>query len=107
MNEYRNVVGVGFGPSNLALAVALEEADADAPSALFLERQPRFGWHRNMLLPFAKMQVAFVKDLVTFRNPGSAFSFVSYLHNAGRLAKFVNRQDFFPTRLEFHDYLEW
>jgi L-ornithine N5-oxygenase len=106
MNEYRNVVGVGFGPANLALAVALDEA-ADGPSGLFLERQAQFGWHRNMLLPFAKMQVAFVKDLVTFRNPGSAYTFISYLHHAGRLVRFVNNQDFFPTRLEFHDYLEW
>lgn len=110
MKEYCNVVGVGFGPANLALTVALDEVSrdgTDTPSALFFERQPQFGWHRNMLLPCAKMQVAFLKDLVTFRNPGSPYTFVSYLHHAGRLARFVNNQDFFPTRLEFHDYLEW
>ena len=43
----------------------------------FLERQPRFGWHRGMLLDDATMQVSFLKDLVTLRNPASDFSFLS------------------------------
>ncbi len=105
-----DVVGIGFGPSNLSLAVALEDLGAAGDRALtthFFESQPAFGWHRNMLLPSAKMQVSFLKDLVTFRDPSSRFSFVSYLHESGRLARFVNNCDFFPTRREFHDYLEW
>ena len=110
-HEIYDVVGVGFGPSNLSLAIALEEYGASGPeheiSALFLERQPSFGWHRNMLLPTTTMQISFLKDLVTFRNPTSSFSFISYLHASGRLAQFVNNQDFFPTRQEFHQYLEW
>uniref|UniRef100_A0AAU2V5U6 L-lysine N6-monooxygenase MbtG n=1 Tax=Streptomyces sp. NBC_00003 TaxID=2903608 RepID=A0AAU2V5U6_9ACTN len=109
--EVYEVVGIGFGPSNLSLAVALEEHEStvgDEPmSAAFFERQPTLGWHRNMLLPSAKMQISFLKDLATFRNPASKFSFISYLHAAGRLAQFVNNQEFFPTRQEFHDYLEW
>jgi L-ornithine N5-oxygenase len=106
-----DVVGIGFGPSGLSLAIALDELPdnvRDGPiTAAFFERQPRFGWHRNMLLPSAKMQVAFLKDLATFRNPTSRFSFVAYLHSVGRLAQFVNNCDFFPTRREFHNYLEW
>ncbi|MGW2709889.1 lysine N(6)-hydroxylase/L-ornithine N(5)-oxygenase family protein [Streptomyces sp. NPDC001356] len=109
--DVHDVIGIGFGPSNLSLAVALEElgqGPADHQmSALFLERQDDFGWHRNMLLPSATMQISFLKDLATFRNPTSKYSFVSYLHDAGRLARFVNNQDFFPTRREFHQYLEW
>ncbi|WP_405783747.1 lysine N(6)-hydroxylase/L-ornithine N(5)-oxygenase family protein [Streptomyces sp. NBC_00859] len=109
--EVHDVVGIGFGPSNLSLAVALEElgqGSADqSVSAVFFERQETFGWHRNMLLPSATMQISFLKDLATFRNPTSKYSFVSYLHSAGRLARFVNNQDFFPTRKEFHQYLEW
>ncbi|WJY37090.1 SidA/IucD/PvdA family monooxygenase [Streptomyces sp. P9-2B-2] len=101
-----DVVGLGFGPANLALAIALEEHQHPV-NAAFFERQTTLGWHRNMLLPSAKMQVSFMKDLATFRNPTSRFSFVSYLHAKERLARFVNRQDFFPTRQEFHDYLEW
>ena len=109
--ETYDVVGVGFGPSNLSFAIALDEYLAQSPdrqiSRLFLERQPAFGWHRNMLLPSASMQISFLKDLVTFRNPASSFSFVAYLHASGRLPQFVNNQDFFPSRQEFHRYLEW
>lgn len=103
--EY-DVIGVGFGPSNLALAIAATE-DGDAPSTLFLERQAAFGWHRGMLLDDATMQVSFLKDLVTLRNPTSRFSFLSYLHEQGRLIDFINHKTLFPLRVEFHDYLEW
>ncbi|MEX2971727.1 lysine N(6)-hydroxylase/L-ornithine N(5)-oxygenase family protein [Streptomyces sp. C184] len=102
-----DVVGIGFGPANLSLAIALEERGAEWMAAVFLEQQPSMGWHRGMLVPSAKMQVSFLKDLATFRNPHSRFSFVSYLHAVGRLVQFVNNQDFFPTRQEFHAYLEW
>lgn len=107
-----DLLGIGFGISNLALAVALEErnsqaSDSDALSAIFIEKQPRFGWHRGMLIDGARMQVSFLKDLVTMRNPSSEFSFLSYLHGRGRLVDFINHKTFFPSRLEFHDYLEW
>ncbi|MGH4033334.1 lysine N(6)-hydroxylase/L-ornithine N(5)-oxygenase family protein [Actinomycetota bacterium Odt1-20B] len=108
-DEY-SVVGIGFGPSNLSLAIALDEHNGKGNTPLaatFVEQQAAFGWHRNMLLPTAKMQISFLKDLATFRNPVSQFSFISYLHEAGRLAQFVNNQDFMPTRREFHDYLTW
>ncbi|MCM6773183.1 lysine N(6)-hydroxylase/L-ornithine N(5)-oxygenase family protein [Nocardia sp. CDC159] len=110
-HEIYDVVGIGFGPSNLALALALGECESErfgSPlTSVFFERQRSFGWHRGMMLPNAKMQISFLKDLVTFRNPTSRFSFIAYLHATGRLARFVNNQDFFPTRREFHDYLEW
>ncbi|SHF27194.1 lysine N(6)-hydroxylase/L-ornithine N(5)-oxygenase family protein [Streptoalloteichus hindustanus] len=107
-----DVVGIGFGPANLALAIAVEEHNRQAPRhdelrALFLERQPRFGWHRGMLLPGTTMQVSFLKDLTTMRDPASRFSFLAYLHERGRLADFVNHKALFPSRLEFHDYLVW
>jgi L-ornithine N5-monooxygenase len=116
-----DVVGIGFGPSNLALAIALDEAEAATATAgtatndangrrtraRFFERQPRFGWHRGMLIDDATMQVSFLKDLVTLRNPASGHSFVAYLHDRGRLVDFVNHKTLFPLRIEFHDYLEW
>jgi L-ornithine N5-oxygenase len=108
-----DLVGVGFGPSNLALAVAVEEANASttraspALHARFFERQPKFGWHRGMLIDDATMQVSFLKDLVTLRNPASDYSFVSYLHQQGRLVDFINLKTLFPLRTEFHGYLEW
>ncbi|EOM74467.1 L-lysine 6-monooxygenase [Rhodococcus rhodnii] len=106
-----DVVGIGFGPANLALAIAIEEHGdanpAERLSAVFLERQPSFEWHPGMLLDGATMQIAFPKDLVTLRNPRSAFTFFSYLHDRGRLVDFVNHQTFFPSRHEFNDYLQW
>jgi L-ornithine N5-oxygenase len=110
--EVYDVVGIGFGPSGLALGIAIEEHNATAGpeqalTATFLERQPRFGWHRGMLLPGTTMQVSFLKDLATLRNPHSTFSFVSYLHAQHRLVDFINHKSLFPSRIEFHGYLEW
>jgi L-ornithine N5-oxygenase len=106
-----DLVGIGFGPSNLALAIAVADHNRrDTPRALrarFVEQQERFGWHRGMLLEGATMQVSFLKDLVTMRDPSSRFSFLMYLQERGRLADFINQKTFFPTRIEFHDYFEW
>jgi L-ornithine N5-oxygenase len=107
-----DVVGVGFGPANLALAIAIEEYNESATpgdrlTAVFLERKPSFGWHGGMLIEGATMQVSFLKDLATMRNPRSRFSFVSYLHDRGRLVDFINHKMLFPSRVEFHDYLQW
>jgi len=105
-----DLVGVGFGPSNLSLAIALAEhnAGADRPvTAHFLEQQQQFGWHTGMLIEDATMQVSFLKDLVTLRNPASRFSFLSYLHERDRLIDFVNHKSLFPLRVEFHDYFAW
>ncbi|AZM58663.1 MULTISPECIES: lysine N(6)-hydroxylase/L-ornithine N(5)-oxygenase family protein [unclassified Streptomyces] len=107
-----DVLGIGFGPSNLALAVALHEHGATARAgeelrAGFLERQPTFGWHRGMLIDDATMQVSFLKDLVTMRDPTSDFTFLNYLREQGRLVDFLNQKTLFPLRIEFHDYFEW
>jgi L-ornithine N5-monooxygenase len=109
-----DVVGVGFGPSNLGLAVALEEHNQGAApgggrplTGRFFERQAGFGWHSGMLLENATVQVSFLKDLVTMRNPASGFSFVAYLHEQGRLADFINHKILFPLRIEFNDYFAW
>ncbi|MET0897105.1 MAG: SidA/IucD/PvdA family monooxygenase [Mycobacterium sp.] len=107
-----DVVGVGFGPSNLALAIAIMEHNADPEvtrpiTAEFVELQDEFGWHTGMLIPGATMQISFLKDLVTQRNPKSDFTFLNYLTERGRLTEFINYKTFFPTRLEFHDYLTW
>lgn len=101
-----DLIGVGFGPSNLGLAIAVEEV-APWLRVRFMEQQERFGWHRGMLLEGATMQVAFLKDLAMMRDPTSSYSFVNYLHERQRLVEFVNHKTLFPTRVEFHDYLEW
>jgi L-ornithine N5-oxygenase len=106
-----DLLGIGFGPANLALAIAvLEHNEAGSSPSLtvsFLEQQPEFGWHRGMLLDGANMQITFLKDLVTLRNPVSRFGFLSYLHSKGRLIDFINHKCLYPSRIEFHDYLSW
>nr|WP_297382498.1 lysine N(6)-hydroxylase/L-ornithine N(5)-oxygenase family protein [uncultured Roseateles sp.] len=107
-----DLIGIGFGPSNIALAIALEEGRDARPQhrpldALFVERQPGFVWHRNMLLDQAHMQISFLKDLATLRNPSSRFTFLNYLHEKDRLQDFINLKTFFPSRHEFNDYLAW
>ncbi|MFD3808549.1 lysine N(6)-hydroxylase/L-ornithine N(5)-oxygenase family protein [Streptomyces sp. NPDC058611] len=107
-----DLIGIGFGPSNVAVAIALGEHNAgvgrqEAITAHFFEQQPCFGWHRGMLIDDATMQVSFLKDLVTLRNPSSEYSFLCYLQSKGRLIDFVNHKNLFPLRVEFHDYFEW
>ena len=101
-----DVIGIGFGPSNIAIAIAQEELAPDL-SSIFLEKRTAFGWHDTMLFPNATMQVNFLKDLVSFRNPRSSFSFINFLHEKERLADFTNLQTMFPRRVEFHQYLGW
>jgi L-ornithine N5-oxygenase len=104
-----DLIGIGFGPSNVALAIALHEQRqaGEKVNALFIERQPAFKWHPNMLLDHAQMQISFLKDLATMRNPTSRFTFVNYLHEKQRLQDFINLNTFFPSRHEFSDYLGW
>ncbi|MEU7605600.1 lysine N(6)-hydroxylase/L-ornithine N(5)-oxygenase family protein [Streptomyces sp. NPDC040724] len=107
-----DLIGIGFGPSNVAMAIAVGEHNArvgreEVITTHFFEQQPRFGWHRGMLIDDATMQVSFLKDLVTLRNPASEFSFLCYLKSKGRLIDFINHKNLFPLRVEFHDYLEW
>ncbi|MEU2563009.1 lysine N(6)-hydroxylase/L-ornithine N(5)-oxygenase family protein [Streptomyces longispororuber] len=107
-----DLIGIGFGPSNVAMAIALREHNAgvgpeEAVTAHFFEQQPSFGWHRGMLIDDATMQVSFLKDLVTLRNPASRYSFLCYLKSRGRLIDYVNHKNLFPLRVEFHDYFEW
>ncbi len=104
-----DLIGIGFGPSNIALAIALDEKRraGQALDAMFIERQPSFNWHPDMLLEHAHMQISFLKDLATLRNPTSRFTFVNYLHEKQRLQDFINLKTFYPSRREFNDYLDW
>lgn len=102
------LLAVGAGPSNLGLAVALEELAPDvAENTLLIDRNLTIEWQPGLLLPWAKSQVAFVKDLVTLRNPRSRFSFLSHLHATGRLDDFINMGELAPYRLEIAEYLRW
>ncbi|ETI26199.1 hypothetical protein G647_02976 [Cladophialophora carrionii CBS 160.54] len=115
-SEIHDLVCVGFGPASLAIAVALHDflqlqkesaSHGASPKVRFLERQGGFKWHAGMLLPGAKMQISFIKDLATLRDPTSHFTFLNYLKKHNRLVQFSNLGTFLPSRLEFDDYLQW
>lgn len=111
MSEIYDLIGVGFGPANLALGVCLEE-EAEAPGGrdlkrLFLEAKPHAVWHPGMLLEDSTIQNSVLKDLAMVRNPRSRFTFLNYLKEKGRLFEFLNLRDLYPTRIEFNDYLAW
>ena len=101
-----DLVCVGFGPASLAIAVALHDQKI-RPKVLFIERQQKFIWHAGMLLPNAHMQISFMKDLATLRDPRSKFTFINYLKSKDRLVAFTNLSTFLPLREEYNDYLTW
>jgi L-ornithine N5-monooxygenase len=102
-------IGIGFGPANLSVAVAMEEYGLlpDGLEVAFIESKPEFIWHGDMLLPDAEMQISFFKDLAMLRKPTSKFTFLNYLAQKGRLESFANLKRFFPRRVEYNDYLKW
>ncbi|MBA2672107.1 SidA/IucD/PvdA family monooxygenase [Ramlibacter sp.] len=110
-----DILGIGFGPSNLALAICIREFNESqeragnhgALQSMFFEQRVGFQWHKDMLIDGATMQISFLKDLVTLRNPTSSFSFLNYLKRCGRLEDFINLKTFYPTRVEYANYLEW
>jgi L-ornithine N5-monooxygenase len=115
-DEDFDLICVGFGPASLAIAVALHDAtyhgrkdfsSSYSPKVCFLEKQCSFRWHAGMLLPGSKMQISFIKDLATLRDPTSKFTFLNYLKCKNRLIQFTNLGTFLPTRMEFEDYLRW
>ncbi|GAP86764.1 putative l-ornithine n5-oxygenase [Rosellinia necatrix] len=116
-NELHDLICVGFGPASLAIAVALHDSvesgelpsisASTLPKVLFLEKQQQFAWHAGMLLPGAKMQISFIKDMASLRDPTSKFTFLNYLHRNGRLVEFTNLSTFLPARVEYEDYLRW
>lgn len=114
-DELHDLICVGFGPASLAIAVALHDAletgqstvSGQQPKVRFLERQEKFAWHAGMLLPGTKMQITFLKDMATLRNPRSKFTFLNYLHDQNRLVQFTNLGTFLPQRIEYEDYMRW
>ncbi|KAF2865951.1 L-ornithine 5-monooxygenase (L-ornithine N(5)-oxygenase) [Massariosphaeria phaeospora] len=118
-DELYDLVCVGFGPASLGIAVALHDTLESrgppidvpglnrSPKVVFLEKQHQFHWHAGMLLPGAKMQITFMKDMASMRNPRSEFTFINYLFKNDRLAEFANLNTFLPQRVEYECYLKW
>ncbi|OOC54192.1 MULTISPECIES: lysine N(6)-hydroxylase/L-ornithine N(5)-oxygenase family protein [Nocardiopsis] len=104
-DRVHDLVGVGLGPFNLALA-ALADA-LPGLSARFLEARPSFSWHPGLLLEGARLQVPFLADLVSLVDPTSRWSFLSYLREHDRLFPFYFSEHFHVPRREYDDYCRW
>ncbi|MGA9618090.1 MAG: SidA/IucD/PvdA family monooxygenase [Serratia proteamaculans] len=101
-----DILGIGFGPANIALAAAFEEL-APHFSVRFLERRPEAAWQPGMLLSGSDIQNHPLRDLVTPRNPKSHYSFTNYLFENRRLYAHLNLPLHYPLRLEYAQYIQW
>jgi len=100
----RDLVGVGIGPVNLALAAL---ADGAALDTLFLDQRPEFSWHPGLLIDGTTLQVPFLADLVTLVDPTSRWSFLAYLRAHDRLFPFYFAERFHVPRREYDHYCRW
>src|ERR1041385_6504210 len=101
-----DLIGVGFGPSNIALAIALVEMGPDIDH-VFLERRESTFWQDGMLLDGSDIQNNPLRDLVTPRNPQSRYTFVNYLKQTGRLFDYLNLGLQYPLRKDYAHYVMW
>jgi len=99
-------IGVGFGPSNIALAVALEE-EAQLDNVLFLEQDAAPDWQGEFQIDGSDIQHNPLRDFVTPRNPASPYGFLSYLKAKDRLFAFLNLEAPYPPRSEYARYVVW
>lgn len=104
-HETVGVLAIGCGPFNLGLAALA--ATVDDADVLVVDSADRFAWHPGLMFDDAKLQVSFLSDLVSLVDPTHPLSFLAYLADVDRLYRFLVREDFFPTRREYEDYLLW
>jgi lysine N6-hydroxylase len=106
--QHYDVVGVGIGPFNLALAALAEPLrENHSLHPLFLERRPEFAWHRGMMIDGATLQVPFLADLVSLTDPTSRFSVLNWLRETDRLYSFYFAENLFLQRREYEAYCQW
>lgn len=100
-----DAVGVGVGPFNLSVAALLHPLPGIR--VRFFDRKPEFQWHPGLLFPEAKIQVSYLKDLVTLADPTNSFSFLCFLFHSKRLYRFASSKRTRITRREFNQYFRW
>jgi L-ornithine N5-monooxygenase len=104
--EIYDIIGIGFGPSNLALAICLEEMGSPL-SMCFIDANAEPGWQREMLLSGTDIQNNPLRDLATPRNPKSHYGFLNYLKQVDRLFEYLNLPFHYPLRVEYAHYIKW
>lgn len=106
MQHVHDLIGVGFGPNNIALAVHLSERSM-ALDCLFLDSSSGPEWHPQMMLDTTDIQHVVLRDFISPIEPRSYFSFTNYLKLHDRLLEHLNAPRPFPLRSELADYISW
>lgn len=101
-----DTIGIGFGPANIAIAIAMEELGFDK-TVLFFEAKDDISWQENMMFEDSDIQNNPLRDLVTPRNPRSKYSFTNFLFEKKRLFEHLNCGFNLPLRVEFAQYIKW
>lgn len=106
-----DLLGVGFGPANISLAIACEEKGL-IEHCLFLDQSPNPIWQEQMLFEEAldihsNIQNIPYRDLVTPRNPRSKYTFINYLYESGRFFEHLNMDLLLPMRPDYATYINW
>lgn len=111
MSKTFDVVGIGFGPANIALAALLDD-EGLFPNSIFLDRSDNPVWQEEMLFENAldihsNIQNIPHRDLATLRSPRSKYTFMNYLHATGKLVNHLNMDLMMPMRPDFAGYIGW
>jgi len=111
MSKTFDVVGIGFGPANIALAALLDD-EGHFPNSVFLDRSDNPIWQEEMLFENAldihsNIQNIPHRDLATLRSPRSKYTFMNYLHATGKLLSHLNMDLMMPMRPDFAGYIGW
>ena len=111
MSKVYDLIGVGFGPANIAVAALLEE-EGSFNDYLFLERSTNPVWQSEMLFDNAldihsNIQNVPHRDLATLRSPRSRFTFMNYLHENRLLLQHLNMDLLMPMRPDYAAYIRW
>ncbi|MFE7134550.1 SidA/IucD/PvdA family monooxygenase [Streptomyces sp. NPDC057638] len=104
--EVFDTVGVGFGPANIALAVAHAESGSNH-SLAFFEANATPAWQPGMLLAGSDIQHNPLRDFITPRNPCSSYGYLNYLKSRNRLFHFLNVDSPYPPRTDYAQYVQW
>lgn len=103
--ENVDVLAIGCGPFNLGLAALA--STVDDLDVLVVDSRDEFHWHPGLMFDEARLQVGFLSDLVTLVDPTHPMSFLNYMADTDRMYRFLVRENFYPTRVEYEAYLRW
>ncbi len=101
-----DVIGVGFGPSNITLAIHWQNTCPEL-GIKFLEKNHNSLWQQEMLIEGARIQHTPLRDLITVIDPRSKYTFINFMHANNKLHHFLDTRLYFPLRKDYADYINW